>query len=51
MDFYRTDMTNDDKEIVEFMKTATTAEILANAKLWGEDLSFLLPEVSKYVNK
>jgi hypothetical protein len=51
IDFYKTDMTNDDRDVVEFMKTATTAEILANAKLWGEDLSFLLPEVSKYVNK
>lgn len=51
IEFYRTDMTNDDRDVVEFMKSATTAEILANTKLWGEDLSFLLPEVTKYVNQ
>lgn len=51
IDFYKTDMTNDDKDVVEFMKTHTPCEILANADLWGEDLSYLAPEVEKYVNK
>lgn len=51
IDFYRTDMTNDDKEICAFMKTASVEEILANTSLWGEDLSSLCAEVSKYVNK
>lgn len=51
IDFYRTDMSNDAPEICTYMKTATTAQILANAELWGQDLSFLLPEVEKYVNK
>lgn len=51
IDFYKTDMTNDDKDVVSFMKTASVKEILANEKLWGEDLSFLESEVSKYVNK
>ncbi len=51
IDFYKTDMTNDDPEVVEFMKSHTTAEILANASLWGEDLSRLTSEVEKYVNK
>ena len=51
LDFYKTDMTNDDAEVVEFMKTHGVKEILANDKLWGEDLSFLADEVSKYVNK
>ena len=51
IEFYKTNMTNDDADVVEFMKAATTAEILANTKLWGEDLSFLLPEVEKYANK
>ena len=50
IEFYRTDMTNDDRDVVEFMKSAATSEILANTKLWGEDLSFLLPEVTKYVD-
>ena len=51
IDFYRTDMTNDDKEICEFMKTATVKEILANKKLWDYDLTHLCEEVEKYVNK
>ncbi len=48
IDFYRTDMTNDDAGVTAFMKTATVAEILANTDLWDEDLSFLTAEVSKY---
>ncbi len=51
LDFYKTDMTNDDPEVTEFMKTHTPCEILANEKLWGCDLTSLLPEVMKYVNK
>ena len=49
IDFYMTDMTNDDPEVTAFMKSASVGEILANVKLWGEDLSFLESEVSKYV--
>ena len=51
IDFYKTDMTNDDAAVVEFMKKSSTAEILANESLWGQDLSFLTAEVEKYVNK
>ena len=51
IDFYRTDMTNDDADVTAFMKNASVKEILANESLWGEDLSFLENEVSKYVNK
>ncbi len=51
IDFYRTDMTNDDKDICEFMKKASVEEILANKTLWDEDLTFLCEEVKKYVNK
>ena len=51
IDFYKTDMTNDDKVVVEFMRNHNTAEILANESLWGQDLSFLTTEVEKYVNK
>ena len=51
IDFYRTDMTNDDKDICEFMKTASVEEILKNTSLWDEDLSFLSEEVKKHVNK
>ena len=50
IDFYRTDMTNDAPEVVEFMKKATVEEILANEKFWGQDLSFLASEVKKYAD-
>lgn len=51
IEFYKTDMTNDDEEVTQFMKTHSPCEILANEKLWGSDLSFLASEVEKYVNK
>ena len=47
LEFYKTDMTNDDPEVTRFMKESTPGEILKNEKLWGEDLSFLVPEVKK----
>ena len=51
INFYRTDMTNDAKDVTEFMKTATVEEILANEALWDKDLSYLAEEVKKYVNQ
>ena len=51
IDFYKTDMTNDDADVVEFMKNNDVAAILANQSLWGQDLSHLTSEVEKYVNK
>ena len=51
IEFYRTDMTNDDEAVCRFMKTATVSEILKNTELWGEDLSYLESEIDKYVNK
>ena len=51
IEFYKTDMTNDDLSVVDFMRNHNTAEILANESLWGQDLSFLTDEVEKYVNK
>lgn len=50
IEFYRTDMTNDDKDVTEFMKTASVEEILKNKSLWDEDLTDLLSEVKKYVD-
>ena len=47
---YKTDMANDDKDVMEFMKNASTKEILANTSLWDEDLSYLYDEVAKYEN-
>ena len=49
IEFYKTDMPNDDKDVMEFMKNAGIEEILANDSLWGEDLSFLCNEVKKYL--
>ncbi len=49
IEFYKTDMTNDAPEVVEFMKNNDAKAILANASLWGQDLSFLAPEVEKYI--
>ena len=48
LDFYKTDMTNDDPAATEFVRTHTTREILENAELWGEDVSFLTDAVEKY---
>ena len=45
--FYKTDMPNDDKDVMEFMKTKSIPEILANKDLWDEDLSFLADEIEK----
>jgi len=50
IEFYRTDMTNDDADIVAFMKSASVSDILKNTKLWGEDLSYLESVIKKYVN-
>ena len=51
IDFYRTDMTNDAPEIVEFMKSASLSEILAKTEYWGEDLTFMYDGVAKYADK
>ena len=48
--FYRTDEANDGEEIMEFMKTASVADILKKEQYWGRDLSFMLSEVEYYYN-
>lgn len=48
--FYKTDAANDDADVMEYMKTASAADILAKAEYWGEDLSFLLPSIEKYLD-
>lgn len=47
--FYRTDEANDSAQIVEFMKNASAEDILARDDYWGEDLSWLLEDVEKYM--
>lgn len=50
IEFYRTDMTNDDADVTAFMKKASVVEILRNDSLWGEDISYLESEIKKYVD-
>lgn len=49
IEFYKKGTPNDDEKIMEFMKNASVKDILANTKLWDEDLSHLAAEVEKYV--
>ena len=46
--FYRTEEANDGEEIMEFMKSASVAEILKKEQYWGRDLSFLIADVEHY---
>ena len=50
IEFYKTDMTNDDPKICEFMKNSSVEEILANEELWGEDVSHLKDAVIAAMN-
>lgn len=46
--FYHTDAANDGKDIMEFMKNASVADVLKKAEYWGQDLSDMLPAVQKW---
>ena len=50
IEFYKLGTPNDAPEIMEFMKTATIAEILSNKEYWGLDLSELTEEVASYAD-
>ncbi len=50
LQFYKTDMANDDPDVMTFLKKADVPAALANADLWGQDLSFLTDEVMRYAN-
>ena len=47
IEFYKTDMTNDDATVTEFMKNSDVDTILKNKELWGKDLSFLADELKR----
>ena len=47
IEFYKKGEPNDAPEIIEFIKTHSVREILANADLFGRDISFLTEEVEK----
>ncbi len=49
--FYKGDEANDSPDVMEFMKNASVAEILAKTEYWDEDLSFLLPDIEKHLEK
>ena len=51
IEFYKTDMPNDDAKVMEFMKNSDVKTILANTDLWDEDLSFLADEVDRRMKK
>lgn len=47
IEFYKEGTPSDDKQIIEYFKTHTLAEILANTAFWDTDLSFLEIEVTR----
>ncbi|MCD8180052.1 MAG: tagaturonate reductase [Firmicutes bacterium] len=46
---YRTENANDDPKVIDFMKSASAAEILSNTELWDEDLTYLSESVEEYI--
>ena len=48
--FYRTDESNDNEDIMEFMKAASVDDILKKEAYWGQDLSFMKEEVEHYIS-
>ena len=46
--FYRTNKANDGAEIMDFMKTASVADILKREDYWHTDLSDMVPMVTEY---
>ena len=49
--FYKTDEANDGEEIVQFMKSASVADILKREDYWGEDLSDMYDIVNRWFEK
>ena len=47
IEFYKNGTPNDAPEIIEFIKSHSVREILANKEFFGEDISFLTEEVEK----
>ncbi|MDD2417875.1 MAG: tagaturonate reductase [Oscillospiraceae bacterium] len=48
--FYKIGQPNDSPDIMNFMKTASVAQILANTTLWDQDLTFIKEEVTRYAD-
>ena len=45
IEFYKVGSPNDAPEVIDYIKTHTVREILANTDLFGEDISFLTEEI------
>ena len=45
IELYKTDMANDDPEVMRFMRESSTIDILNNEALWGESLGYLCEEI------
>ncbi|MBQ8204049.1 MAG: tagaturonate reductase [Clostridia bacterium] len=50
IEFYKRGTPTDEEAIISFMREKSVKEILSNKDFWGEDISFLLCEVEKYVD-
>ncbi len=51
IEFYKTDKPDDEAQVIEFIKTHSVEEILANIDFWGTDLTELSGEVLKYADR
>ena len=49
IELYRTDAPEDSAQVQEKMRTLPLDELLRDSSLWGEDISFLLEEVKKWL--
>lgn len=49
--YYKTYAPNDDPHVIDFIKKSSVNEILSNADLWGQDISFLCDEVERYIKE
>lgn len=47
--FYKTQKPDDDKEVIDFMKRSSLAEILSDTELWDDDLIYLREPAEKYI--
>lgn len=47
--FYKHGSPNDDKEVIDFMKRSSVAEILSNKELWDDNLMYLKELAEKYI--
>lgn len=47
IEFYKNGTPTDSEDVILFMREKSIAEILANKDFWGEDLSYLLEEITK----